>query len=239
MRLKQCKRCGRTFETATPDTYMCPECRDLIRRESVVKERTCKTCGRIFNGGPRALYCPDCRAERQKKQHNKPTRRPLGSTDLCAVCGEPYIVTSGLQKYCPSCAKEAVHAVVRKHKKEYTKKNASRLNAHKYEMRSNGWVCVICGKIFDKDSPTVTCSAECAERLRQVRQAETDLKRGKRKMSPYMRYDSGLPKSGIVGVTYHRKLKKWQATYKSKYLGVFDTIEDAANAIELSKSKKD
>ena len=83
----------------------------------VVKDRTCRQCGAVFPGGPRAWYCPDCRAGRQREHSRrykaKGPDRPLGSTDTCVVCGKTYTVNSSRQKYCPDCAYEAVRAVDR------------------------------------------------------------------------------------------------------------------------------
>lgn len=83
----------------------------------VVKDRTCRQCGAVFRGGPRAWYCPSCRSERQREQNRrhkaKGPDRPIGSTDICVVCGKPYIVNGSRQKYCPDCAYDAVRAVDR------------------------------------------------------------------------------------------------------------------------------
>ena len=83
----------------------------------VVKDRVCRQCGAIFQGGPRAWYCPDCRSGRQREQGRrykaKGPDRPLGSTDTCMVCGKTYTVNSARQKYCPDCAYEAVRAADR------------------------------------------------------------------------------------------------------------------------------
>lgn len=83
----------------------------------VVKDRVCRQCGAVFQGGPRAWYCPACREERRhdadRRHKSKGTMRPLGSTDICTVCGKPYTVKSARQKYCPACAYEAVRAVDR------------------------------------------------------------------------------------------------------------------------------
>lgn len=106
--------------------------------------------------------------------------------------------------------------------------------AHKEEMRKNGHVCIVCGKIFDPSTPTVTCSPECERKFRQINQRKSDFKRGRRKTPIEQTYNSGLPKSGITGVTYRRN-GKWQAAYKKHYIGVFDTIEDANNALEQYK----
>lgn len=83
----------------------------------VVKDRTCRQCGAVFSGGPRAWYCPACRSVRAKEADRRRKAsgiaRPLGSTDICTVCGKPYVVRSSRQKYCPDCAYEAVRAVDR------------------------------------------------------------------------------------------------------------------------------
>lgn len=43
--------------------------------------------------------------------------------------------------------------------------------------------------------------------------------------------------SGYPGVCWSSSAKKWQATYKCKYLGVFTRIEEAAAAVEKEKNK--
>lgn len=74
--------------------------------------RTCKECGRIFIGGPRAWYCPDCREirriERERKYRIYGNNRKLGDIDYCQNCGKEYIICSGLQKYCPACKVDAI-----------------------------------------------------------------------------------------------------------------------------------
>ena len=85
----------------------------------VVKTRTCRQCGASFDGGPRAWYCPTCRAERKREAtaryrgKGRKADRPIGSTDKCVVCGTEYVVKCARQKYCPGCAYEAVRAVDR------------------------------------------------------------------------------------------------------------------------------
>lgn len=238
MRLKKCKKCGNIFEASSPGIYMCHSCSIEIKRDSVLRERTCKSCGNSFVGGPRAWYCPTCRKERQndlKRKRGGKTARPLGSIDICQICGNEYIVNSARQKYCPICADEAMKETVRIHKRQYMAENKEKMDPHKKEMRQNNWVCVICGNVFDKDNPTVTCSPECAKKLKKLRIDESEIRRGKRITPAGETYVSGLPKSGIVGVTYHRNSGKWQATYKREYIGVYDTVEKAVKAIENHK----
>lgn len=240
MRLRNCKRCGKLYETDRPGTYLCPACSAEAKKKTVIRNRVCRQCGVSFPGGPRAWYCPSCRAERRReadKRHKRTgSARLLGSTDTCQRCGKEYIVESGLQKYCKECAVAAVGETVRAHKRAYNADNREALNAHKQAMRQDRKVCVICGKVFDADTATVTCSSACADALKKRRQEEADFRRGKRKTKPGVKYDSGLPKSGVVGVTARRN-GKWQASYKGHYIGVFDTIPAAADAI--SKYRKE
>lgn len=235
MRLKKCKRCGATFEARTSDVYMCPSCATEIKRGSVVRTRTCKACGVSFPGGPRAWYCPECRAERKKAQQKKcktNTVRPLGSIDICQNCGKEYLVKSGRQIYCPDCADDVVREKVNAHKRQYMQDNKEKFAPHKAEMRSNGWVCVVCGKVFDKDTPTVTCSEKCAKKLKKINQDNADIKRGKRNMPAGVLFESGLPKSGVVGITYNRKRRKWQVTHNRKYIGLFVDLDKAKEALD-------
>lgn len=240
MRLRNCKKCGKPYETDRPDTIFCPACSEAYYKSAPIRDRVCRQCGVTFSGGPRAWYCPTCRAERRREagKRNKKTgtARPLGSTDICKRCGKEYIVEGGRQMYCKDCAEIAVKEKVREHKREYNAENRDALNDHKREVRVDRKVCVICGAVFDADTPTVTCSDACAAKLRKLRQDEADIRRGKRKSPPGVKYESCLEKSGIVGVTARRN-GKWQAEYKGHYIGVFDTIQDAADAI--AKYKED
>lgn len=74
-----------------------------------IKPKTCVTCGAGFIGGPTAIYCPACRAERIRERDRRRTEtqrarsRKIGSTDLCQICGQQYEVRGGQQKYCPAC----------------------------------------------------------------------------------------------------------------------------------------
>ena len=80
----------------------------------VIKPRICRQCGTVFDGGPRAWYCPDCRVARKKaswtrfRSKGRKADRPIGSTDKCCRCGKEYTVKSARQKYCPECAYEGV-----------------------------------------------------------------------------------------------------------------------------------
>ena len=185
MRIIQCKRCGKIIE-ATGEQAYCEECRKKIKIESVMRTRICKECGIEFTGGPRASYCPECRKERQKKadrerKKRKTSARTIGSIDTCEICGKEYIVSSGRQKYCKECAENAVKEKVRAHKRIYMQGRKEISSENKKARKENRKICIICGQAFNSDTNTVTCSKECAEKLKKIRQEEADIRRGKRK----------------------------------------------------------
>jgi hypothetical protein len=238
MRTKACKRCGKAFETDQRGKYLCPACALQAKRASVYRERICADCGVAFMGYPKSKRCPSCqtavnRARDIAQKRNGPAR-PLGSTDICQCCGKKYIVESGLQRYCKDCSAQAVRSNVNAHKQEYMAAYAPEHRDEKEANRSFNKICLICGKIFDDGEPSVTCSTECAKKLAAIRNNESLYRSGKRKTPPDQKYESGLPKSGVVGVTARRN-GKWSAVYKCHYIGIFGSIEEAAEAIEKFK----
>ena len=186
MRTKQCKKCGSAFDTDRQGAYLCPACAAASRRASVYRERVCIDCGTTFMGYPKSRRCPPCQAVANResdKRRKHGASRPLGSIDTCKCCGAEYIVNSGRQRYCKACAPEAVRCNIQSHKRAYNQINKDTISRQKAANRSYNKICVICGKVFDADTSTVTCSAGCAaERLRRQRQ-RADQKRspGKRK----------------------------------------------------------
>ena len=82
-------------------------------------------------------------------------------------------------------------------------------------------ICKNCGAVFGVPTgKTAYLCEECA------------------KIPADQRYDSGIPKSGIVGVTWKSNNKKWQATYRGKYIGLYNTVDEAEKAIEAEKAKQ-
>ena len=242
MRTRICKNCRKVFEVPTgKESYLCEECARKSKSNSVLRERICKICGASFTGYPRSFFCPECSAERKKRQkkiynQRKPSR-PLGSVDTCESCGKQYIVNSGRQRYCPECAEMKVKENIRAHKRGYMAENSGKSRELKADTRGKRYICPICGKEFEKHTSAATCSPECEKELKRRRQNRADIKRGKRKIPEDQRYNSGLPKSGVVGVTYHRKSGKWQAKYRQKYIGLYDTVDQAVSAIENYKGE--
>lgn len=188
MRRKACKKCGAVFETDGWGAYLCPACAAASRQASVYRERTCIDCGAAFGGYPKSKRCPACQAAANRKSkaayYRTGPARKIGSTDICECCGGEYTVMGGLQRYCPSCAPTAVRANVRRHKRQYNADNVDRFAPQKAANRSYNKVCTICGKVFDADTNTVTCSPACAKRLRHLRYARSDFRRGDRKTPP-------------------------------------------------------
>lgn len=41
----------------------------------MIQQRSCRTCGRSFEGGPRAYYCPECLTERRRESWRNYKRR--------------------------------------------------------------------------------------------------------------------------------------------------------------------
>lgn len=240
MRLIRCKKCGTEFETDRQGKYLCDACALASRRASVFRARTCIDCGTSFMGYPKSKRCSACASEMQRSRyrdyHRNGPKRPLGSTDICQKCGETYIVDGGNQRYCKKCADAAIHENTKASKRSYQANNYQQQKEHRKAMMTDRKVCIICGKAFSDGTPTVTCSEACAKENARRKWIKIDYNRGRRSSNDITPYDSGLPKSGIVGVSYCRKTGKWQASVKGKYIGVFETIEDASAAIEKYKA---
>lgn len=108
-------------------------------------------------------------------------------------------------------------------------------------MRMDSAICAYCGQVYTPTSASITCSAKCAREYKRIAMETADYKRGRRKSPPpHERYSSGLPQSDLSGVSYHRARRKWQVTYKGKYIGLFGTKEAAeAKKLELEEQKNE
>lgn len=207
-----CEYCGKSIESPAAGQVFCsPVCQRkaslAIQRKARAQlranspkssaprrtEKVCADCGVSFLGYPRSYRCPSCQAEanRQaglacKARAARGHTRPLGSTDTCVICGAPYTVCSGLQRYCDACAA----AQSRKRSAEAARKlradpefsaakkadeAAVRAQAATIERR----VCPVCGRLFAPSAAHPrTCSDDCARRaLSDQRRAYLDRKR--------------------------------------------------------------
>lgn len=178
MRLKQCAACGKSFVASGRTIRLCPEC-TAASKKNVMRQRTCRQCGAVFEGGPRAWYCPACRYERKKARDRECKRngpaRPIGSIDRCVVCGAEYTVESGNQRYCPDCAAEAIKAADRAAALEYYTGHKEQFERRK---KDHTTLCVICGKPVCSGTVSITCSPECAALVRKRHNQNADYKRG-------------------------------------------------------------
>lgn len=179
--LRVCQRCGCVFDGGYA-ALKCPKC-VAMERSSTIRPRVCRTCGRTFDGGPRAWYCPECRAERDKASSRAykariaaGTTRKIGSTDICEVCGKEYIVSGGLQKYCPDCAPDAVREIDRAQARAWSSANTTPESRRKARNAAAAMhKCVVCGKLFPHDparGKATTCSKECSAALHDARSKE-------------------------------------------------------------------
>lgn len=187
-RPRVCRDCGESYRPQSRYQKLCPACRAKARDKSVVLPRQCRQCGITFDGGPRAWYCPACRADRKKAADRRQKRygpaRSLGSVDQCIVCGGDYVIMSGTQRYCPQCAPAAVTAIDRKAALDWIDANQARHSANRARSKPSYRPCIICGKTFVAQTPSVTCSPECALSHKRNIYIIADFKRGKRATLP-------------------------------------------------------
>lgn len=175
--LRICRKCGNRYE-GDPGSTLCQAC-VRIQKSSTIRDRACRNCGSIFPGGPRAWYCPACRSERQaiqaREYHQRKkagNTRTLGSTDLCSICEQPYVVTSGNQKYCPKCAPDAIREIDRAQATVWFAQNTSPATRRAQKKASTAEIpCKICGKLFKPHNVSKTCSPECSTALTKLNSA--------------------------------------------------------------------
>lgn len=174
---KACQVCGKPFY-GDRDCYYCPDCAKIKKIDTVIKIRICQDCHMEFSGGPKAKRCPDCASMAKSLYNRKSVKRPLGSTDKCAVCGAEYTVTSGKQKYCSEdCQREGVLEWQRMHKKEYHKTSGQNIKKQERRKRKKK-ICVYCLRTFSSDTTTNLCSDYCRSENRKLLQCIADINRG-------------------------------------------------------------
>ena len=166
--LRICRTCRREYE-GDPGSTLCPSC-VAEGKKSTIRPRVCRECGITFPGGPRAWYCPACRIDRRREQdrlrRKAGTARPLGSIDICPICGGEYTVTNGLQRYCPACAPGAIRASDRAQGRAWYATNGDPDQRRKVRQDHTAKLrCVICGKAFIPRDKSVTCSPACSKEL--------------------------------------------------------------------------
>lgn len=103
--------------------------------------RVCRECGATFQGGPRAWYCPECRAERKKIQTKEYKQRkkagktvPVGSLIKCEICGKEIVKSGGSQRFCSECAAKHLKEVDNQQSLEWKKSNPEKVRESKRKM---------------------------------------------------------------------------------------------------------
>lgn len=159
-----------------------------------IYDRICRQCGASFKGGPRAWYCPSCRAIRQREQAARRRRlgpnRHLGDIDQCIICGKDYIIEGGLQKYCPDCAPEQIKAIDKIQGLQYYHTNKDKINSVRKIKRRTMRPCPICGKEYWAVGHKLAC---CDEHKKQIIKSRTNYK-----------------PSSVRGVTWDKYAHAWR-----------------------------
>lgn len=175
-----CQNCGKPFD-GSGDTHYCRSCADTLKR-NVIAERVCIDCGIKFHGGPKAIRCPDCREYARTHKKQGKAKRPIGSVDHCCICGNPYIVTHGKQKYCgEDCARIGLLQYQKKRKKIYNKSES--VQKQRREVRKNqSKLCKYCNAPFlINKSNLYYCSDYCRSEYQKIIQCRADMKQGKKR----------------------------------------------------------
>lgn len=167
MRQVKCYNCGAIYLTNNRESHLCPDCVQKSREKARdATTRVCVDCGKPFKGKTNSFRCPDCQHLANKESHYKSKKngpaRKLGEYDKCQNCGKPYIINGPLQKYCPDCAPIVTRENGNRAKREKAKKQYTP-EARRAEKDKRQKICVVCGKPFQADLPTVTCSTECSK----------------------------------------------------------------------------
>lgn len=115
---------------------------DRVRETPHQLNRICQSCGVAFLGGPRAFYCPSCRAERRKIQSaqareraRKGITRKIGQEYPCEICGELYILNCGTQRFCKKCSAEHFHEAEKELAKSRYEKSKDDINTKRKNRR--------------------------------------------------------------------------------------------------------
>lgn len=132
----------------------------------------CSDCGKLIYRPIKCIRCEACQLainqERHKEYQRAKPARPLGSTDICTICGKPYIVESGLQKYCPNCREAATRASIARKKNAYMAEKrkdpeaAAQMREAKQAALSPS-LCATCGKPFISKFGAIYCCEACRE----------------------------------------------------------------------------
>jgi len=200
----------------------------------MLQDRICKTCGATFTGGPRAYYCPACRAERARKSYReskararKGMTRKLGSLDKCERCGKDYEINSALQRFCPDCQPIHAQEYDRYTGLEFYHENKNQINPVRNERRRKGTRnCDWCGKEYTiSPGNPLTCSLECQRLLRNKKYREIHYPRRKEKLATMNKSIPPLVTASevaqMLGVSRQAIRQRWLRTQGPNATGDF------------------
>lgn len=166
---RTCEACGKSFVTSdkSPRRTCSPECAYSIRSTKAIFPRVCRQCGATFDGGPRAWYCPTCRAERSRSSDRESkararagkTRR-IGSISRCERCGKEYTVAGSLQRYCPTCGPIALREKDNAASRAWNAAHPARIREIHAKRKAPAHFCRVCGA-YIQGTRAVTCSPRC------------------------------------------------------------------------------
>lgn len=157
-------------------------------QSSVYTERACQDCGKVIMMHIKSKRCPECQREAVRRQDREHARkrncgqaRKIGSVDLCQNCGQPYVVNSGLQRYCKSCAtwiwkendREASRQAATEKLSDAGYRNARNAKRRNVKFAVEIRTCPACGKEFKPPYPNSrACSPECSKIIRARKNKE-------------------------------------------------------------------
>lgn len=206
--IRKCAECGKIYTPTVKDSsfsYLCPECALKRKNGAVHQKKVCEKCGKTFLGFPKSKYCDKCvaiaKAEAKKRYMENDNSRVLGAKDLCERCGKEYIVKSGLQKYCPDCARQASLEKQRERKKTQ-REQKKRAEAIKRAKKNRLKVCAYCGKAFNNAVSGNLCSEECRRKQKNLTHLRCLHRKGKLSNEKMKKAE-------------HEQQKEWQKNMKS------------------------
>lgn len=132
----------------------------------------CVDCGKLIYRPIKCIRCEACQLVINKYRHKVQQRtepsRPLGSTDICQVCGKPYVVQASLQKYCPACRDVGAKQSISKRKSAY---RIARMNDPEIAQKTreakhcipSPKFCAHCGKPFFSKNRAMYCCDACRQ----------------------------------------------------------------------------
>lgn len=97
-----------------------------------MRTMVCRDCGAAYIGSKNSQYCESCRNRRDSDCRSRYYEnvsvsagiRKIGSQDTCQVCGKPYIIRHGTQKYCSGdCSAKARVEKQKEYQANYYKTN--------------------------------------------------------------------------------------------------------------------